>query len=64
MLVGCGNDTASTDVSGEMTVVTSYTDAEERFADVEAGFIEKYPDVTDVKWESTAGVMMNILQLV
>lgn len=55
VLVGCGSGPASSDISGEIRVVTSYPDAEERFADVEAGFIAKYPDVTDVTFESTAG---------
>ncbi len=53
-LAGCSTDqVSSNDVSGELTVVTSYTDAEGRFADVEAGFIEKYPDVTGITWESS-----------
>lgn len=55
IFAGCGTDTTTEDISGEITVVTSYTDAEDKFADVEAGFIEKYPEVTDIKWESTAG---------
>ncbi len=55
LLTGCASSTPTEDISGEITVVTSYTDAEEKFADVEAGFIAKYPEVTDIKWESTAG---------
>lgn len=55
VLSGCNQATTDEQISGEITVVTSYTDAEQKFADVEAGFIEKYPEVTDVKWESTAG---------
>ncbi len=55
LLAGCGSTPQTGDVSGEITVVTSYTDAEEKFAEAEAGFIEKYPEVTDIKWESTAG---------
>ncbi len=53
-LAGCTTGESTNDnVSGELTVVTSYTDAEERFADVEAGFKEKYPDVTEITWESS-----------
>ncbi len=40
-------------ISGGLTVVTSYTDAKERFADVETKFLEKYPDVEKINWEST-----------
>ncbi len=53
-LTGCSKESINTDeVSGELTVVTSYTDAEEKFADVESGFMEKYPEVTDINWESS-----------
>ncbi len=55
VLVGCGQTNETKQIGGELTVITSYTDAEERFSEVESGFIEKYPDVTDIKWESTAG---------
>ncbi len=54
LLVGCGKET-NNEVAGTITVVTSYTDAEERFKDVEEGFKELYPNVEDIKWESTGG---------
>ncbi len=54
-LTGCSENVNQTNIGGEITVVTSYNDAEERFADVEAGFIEKYPDVTNINWESSTG---------
>lgn len=47
------SETSNEEIGGELTVVTSYTDAEEKFADVEAGFKEKYPEVTDITWESS-----------
>ncbi len=55
VLTGCNSESAGKEqeVSGELTVVTSYTDAEERFNDVEAKFMEKYPEITKINWEST-----------
>ncbi len=53
-LVGCGKENTN-DVAGSITVVTSYTDAETRFKDVEEGFKKLYPNVEDIKWESTGG---------
>lgn len=55
VLAGCSTQPETQDISGEITVVTSYIDAEEKFADVEAGFMEMYPEVTGINWESTAG---------
>ncbi len=54
ILVACGNKDIN-DISGTITVVTSYTDAETRFKEVEDGFKKLYPNVDDVKWESTGG---------
>lgn len=52
-LSACAPKQEAKDVAGELTIVTSYMDAEKKFADVEAGFKEKYPNVTDIKWESS-----------
>ncbi|WP_207636860.1 ABC transporter substrate-binding protein [[Clostridium] dakarense] len=41
-------------IGGEITVVTDRTDADEIFAQVEEKFKKKYPDVVDIKWESSA----------
>ncbi len=54
VLVACGKQNIE-DISGTITVITSYTDAETRFKDVEDGFKSLYPNVEDVKWESTGG---------
>lgn len=40
-------------IGGEITVVTDRTDADEFFAQVEENFKKKYPDVVDIKWESS-----------
>ena len=53
VLTACGETEKTTEVGGEITVVTSFTDAEERFSQVESKFIEMNPDVTDIIWEST-----------
>ncbi len=54
ILVACGKQNVE-DISGTITVVTSYTDAESRFKEVEDGFKSLYPNVEDIKWESTGG---------
>lgn len=41
-------------VSGELTVLTNRTDGEDIFKQIETDFIEKYPDVTRVKFENLA----------
>ncbi len=58
VLTGCmakSETSSNEDVSGTLTVVTSYTDASERFADVESKFMEKYPDVEKINWETSGG---------
>lgn len=39
--------------SGEITVVTNRVDADELYEKIEAAFKEKYPEVTDIKWEAS-----------
>lgn len=60
-LTGCSNKEEETPenaskIAGEITVVTDRTDeeAQKLFDKVEADFIAKYPDVTDIKWESSS----------
>ncbi len=57
LFVACGNDedTNKSEVSGTITVVTNFTEKEEIFEEIEAKFIEKYPDVEEIIWESTGG---------
>lgn len=57
-LTGCGsqnqtNKEVANGIGGTLTVVTSRTDAEELFAKIEADFIARYPEVTDIIWESS-----------
>ncbi|MBL1225570.1 ABC transporter substrate-binding protein [Enterococcus sp. BWR-S5] len=40
-------------VSGEITVVTNRVDADELYEKIETAFKEKYPEVTDIKWEAS-----------
>ncbi|MGL4697395.1 ABC transporter substrate-binding protein [Enterococcus larvae] len=40
-------------VSGEITVVTNRVDADELYEKIEEAFKEKYPEVTDIKWEAS-----------
>lgn len=58
MLTGCAGSNGSVaqenQIGGTLTVVTGRTDAEELFAKIEADFIAKYPDVTDIVWESSS----------
>lgn len=58
MLTGCGSNNQSVEetrgIGGTLTVVTGRTDAEELFAKIEADFIARYPEVTDIIWESSA----------
>lgn len=42
------------EIGGTITVVTSRTDAQELFEDIEEEFKELYPDVEDIIWESSA----------
>lgn len=56
-LAACGNskeaDTKENDkVSGELTVVTNRTDADKLYDQMEKDFKKKYPEITDIKWES------------
>ncbi|MFQ9696628.1 MAG: ABC transporter substrate-binding protein, partial [Zhenhengia sp.] len=44
----------TSDIGGTITVVTSRTDAEELFADIEEEFKALYPSVTDIIWESSS----------
>lgn len=60
-LTGCSKKEEETPenaskIAGEITVVTDRTDeeAQKLFDKVEADFIAKYPDVTDIKWESSS----------
>ncbi|MBU3804730.1 MAG: extracellular solute-binding protein [Candidatus Cellulosilyticum pullistercoris] len=57
MLTGCGGNNESVEmangIGGTLTVVTGRTDAEELFAKIEADFIARYPEVTDIIWESS-----------
>ncbi|RDY25120.1 carbohydrate ABC transporter substrate-binding protein [Romboutsia weinsteinii] len=59
MLSGCAKGSADGSkgegkIAGEITVVTDRTDADDLFEEIEANFKKKYPDVTDIKWESSS----------
>ena len=65
-LTGCGNITQNTvqnegqqeqvqqEIGGTITVVTSRTDAQELFEEIEEEFKALYPAVEDIIWESSA----------
>lgn len=57
MFVGCGNSAKKAEESGEISgtikVVTSITDSDEVLESIEKKFIEKYPKVEDIIWESS-----------
>ena len=63
-LTGCANGTSmpqgqentadESNIGGTIKVVTSRTDAEALFADIEEEFKALYPNVTDIIWESSA----------
>ena len=66
-LTGCGNMTQQNavqnegqqeqvqqEIGGTLTVVTSRTDAQELFEEIEEEFKELYPAVEDIIWESSA----------
>ena len=46
-------ETATSNIGGTLTVVTGRTDADELYAKIEADFIARYPEVTDIIWESS-----------
>lgn len=56
--VSCGNSSEKSQetdkISGTIKVVTSITDNDELLEEMEAKFIEKYPNVEDIVWESSA----------
>ena len=61
VLTGCTNGTNTqqniteeNNIGGTLKVVTSRTDAEALFADIEEEFKALYPSVTDIIWESSA----------
>nr|WP_307991836.1 extracellular solute-binding protein [uncultured Niameybacter sp.] len=64
VLTGCTNGTNTpqneqniaeeNNIGGTIKVVTSRTDAEALFADIEEEFKSLYPNVTDIIWESSA----------
>lgn len=55
--VSCGNSNKNSgktdEVSGTIKVVTSITDNDELLEEMETKFIEKYPNVEDIVWESS-----------
>ena len=51
---GTNSATAVDEIGGTITVVTSRTDADVLFADIEEEFKGLYPNVTDIIWESSA----------
>ncbi|MGC6767099.1 ABC transporter substrate-binding protein [Enterococcus sp. LJL51] len=59
LLAACGSGSTKKEtqdngkISGEITVVTNRTDADELYEKMEAAFKKKYPEVTDIKWESS-----------
>lgn len=58
MLTGCSQSSKkaaenNNEVAGTLKIVTSRTDADELFAEIEKKFIEKYPKVEDIVWESS-----------
>lgn len=65
LLVGCTKEETKEaqggKISGELTVVTNRTDADKLFEKIEKGFIKKYPEVTDIKWEAVADYDSNIM---
>lgn len=56
-LSACGNkqeaEESSTEIAGPLTVVTNRPDAEELYQEMTADFQAKYPEVTEINWEST-----------
>lgn len=59
LLTACGKEEKSQvktneAIAGEITVLTDRTDGDNIFAEIEEKFIEKYPEVTDVKFENIA----------
>lgn len=65
LLGGCAKkateESQSEKIGGELTVVTNRTDADKLFEKIEKGFIEKYPEVKDIKWEAVADYDSNIM---
>lgn len=56
VLTGCSTEKSKSEnveIEGTLTVVTSRTDAEKLFEDIEEKFKEKYPKVEDIIWESS-----------
>ncbi|WP_053984419.1 ABC transporter substrate-binding protein [Niameybacter massiliensis] len=51
---GTNGETVVDEIGGTITVVTSRTDADILFADIEEEFKALYPNVTDIIWESSA----------
>ena len=56
VFTGCGSSSENSkgEVSGVIKVVTDRTDADELYAQIESEFIKKYPEVTDIIWESSS----------
>lgn len=57
ILTGCSQSAKkaeeNTEIGGTLKVVTGRTDGDELFAEIEKKFIEKYPNVEDIVWESS-----------
>lgn len=59
LLIGCTNGkkdeiaVKEDKIGGTITVVTDRTDADELFSEIEEKFKTKYPEVEDIKWESS-----------
>lgn len=59
LLAGCtapkkASKPVENEIAGELTIVTNRTDGDDIFEKIEKGFIEKYPEVTEIKWEAIA----------
>lgn len=63
-LTACKAETKIEDgkIGGTLTVITSRTDADELFANIEEGFKEKYPEVEDIIWQSSSDYDSDIMK--